>query len=106
MITIVQADNLDVLPELPDGSVGLIYIDPPFNTGKRQTRQQLRTVRDRDGDRVGFQGERYRTERLGSRSYADAFDDYLRFLAPRLEQARRILQTDGSLLLHLDYREV
>jgi site-specific DNA-methyltransferase (adenine-specific) len=106
MLGIVQANNLDALARIPDGSVGLIYIDPPFNTGRTQTRTSLRTVRDVEGDRIGFQGERYRTEQLGSRSYADAFDDYLGFLAARLSEARRVLAPDGSLLLHLDYREV
>lgn len=52
------ADNLDVLRALPSASVDLVYIDPPFNTGKVQQRTQLKTVRSADGDRVGFQGHR------------------------------------------------
>jgi 16S rRNA G966 N2-methylase RsmD len=43
---IVLADNLHVLRDLPDGSVNLIYIDPPFNTGKAQKHTALQTVRD------------------------------------------------------------
>jgi site-specific DNA-methyltransferase (adenine-specific) len=105
-LTIYSDDNLNVLPQLADASVDLIYIDPPFNTGKAQSRPQLRTVRDREGDRTGYQGKRYRTIRLGSKSYSDVFDDYLAFLEPRLEQARRILKPDGSLFFHIDYREV
>ena len=58
---IILSDNLPVLREMPSESVRLIYIDPPFNTGRRQTRRQLRTVADPEGgDRVGFQGKRYR----------------------------------------------
>ena len=106
VLGLIHADNLDVLPRVPDGSVGLVYIDPPFNTGRAQTRATLRTVRDEAGDRVGFQGHRYRTEDLGRRSYADSFDDYLGFLAPRLEHLRRILADDGSLIVHLDPHEV
>lgn len=103
---IVQADNLEILPTLADASVGLIYIDPPFNTGRTQRRTRLRTVRDEAGDRVGFGGRSYRTETLGASAYADDFDDYLGFLEPRLVHARRVLVEDGSLFVHLDWREV
>ena len=99
-------DNLEVLERMADESVDLIYIDPPFNTGKVQHRELLRTVRDEQGDRTGFGGNRYRTERLGGPSYRDSFDDYQAFLAPRLEHAQRVLREHGSLYVHLDYREV
>jgi site-specific DNA-methyltransferase (adenine-specific) len=104
---IVLADNLDVLASLPDDSIDLVYIDPPFNTGKRQTLRRLRTIRDPDGgDRTGFGGRRYRTIELGSQSYLDIHDDYLDFLEPRLVEIRRVLRSSGSLYLHLDPREV
>ena len=104
---IVLADNLTVLASLPDESIDLVYIDPPFNTGKRQTLRQMRAVRDEaDGDRTGFGGRRYRTIPLGSSSYLDVHDDYLDFLEPRLVELRRVLRPTGSLYLHLDYREV
>jgi site-specific DNA-methyltransferase (adenine-specific) len=99
-------DNADVLPRLPDGSFELIYIDPPFNTGRTRERRSIATVRDDDGDRTGFQGRRYRTIQLGSRTFADAFDDFLAFLEPRLAHAHRLLAPTGSLFVHLDYREV
>jgi site-specific DNA-methyltransferase (adenine-specific) len=102
---IVLGDNLEVLRDLPDACARLIYIDPPFNTGRTQSRMSLRTVRDDAGDRTGFGGRRYRTEVLGSSAWHDAYDDYLGFLAPRLEEARRILAADGSLFLHIDPRE-
>jgi len=104
---IVLADNLTVLASLPDDSVDLVYVDPPFNTGKRQTLRRLRTIRDEaTGDRVGFGGRRYRTVQLGSQSYLDIHDDYLDFLEPRLVEIRRVLAPTGSLYLHLDPREV
>ncbi len=102
---IVLGDNLDVLRALPDGLARLIYVDPPFNTGREQRRTRLRTVRDDAGDRTGFKGERYRTEVLGRSAWQDSFDDYLGFLAPRLEEARRVLTSDGSLFFHIDPRE-
>lgn len=101
------ADNLSVLSEMKDESVDLIYVDPPFNTGQRRALVSLRTVRDEaGGDRVGFQGRRYRTLRLGTSSYLDVFDDYLEFLSPRFAEFRRILKASGSLYVHLDAREV
>jgi site-specific DNA-methyltransferase (adenine-specific) len=103
---VILADNLTVLSELAEASVDLVYIDPPFNTGKTQKRVSMRTERDPEGDRKGFAGQRYRTERVGELSYRDAFDDYLGFLAPRIEHARRVLKPSGSLYFHIDYREV
>ena len=103
---VFRADNLDVLRHVPDASVDLVYLDPPFNTGKRQTRTQLRTVRDEAGDRIGFGGRRYASVRLGSKSFDDFFDDYLGFLEPRIVETHRVLKPSGSFYLHLDYREV
>jgi site-specific DNA-methyltransferase (adenine-specific) len=104
--TIYLADNLDVLRRLPSESVDLIYIDPPFNTGKVQQRTQLKTVRTPQGDRVGFQGHRYKSTVIGTKSFADLFDNYLAFLEPRLIEAYRVLAPHGSFYFHIDYREV
>lgn len=101
-----MGDNLEILKDIPSNSVSLIYIDPPFNTGKTQARTQIRTIRSKDGDRKGFKGLMYITEELGTKSYIDQFDDYLSFLEPRLREAHRILTKDGSLYFHIDYREV
>lgn len=103
---VVLGDNLPVLKRIPDAAVDLVYIDPPFNTGKKQSRRRLKTVRDEDGDRVGFQGHRYRTTEIGRRSFADSYTDYLAFLEPRIQEIHRVLASHGSLYLHLDYREV
>jgi site-specific DNA-methyltransferase (adenine-specific) len=99
-------DNLPILQSLPPASVDLIYIDPPFNTGKTQARTQIHTQRSAAGDRVGFAGQRYQTVKLGSKGYLDIFDDFLAFLAPRLEEAYRLLKPHASLYFHIDYREV
>jgi site-specific DNA-methyltransferase (adenine-specific) len=108
MNRVVMGDNLDVLRGLASESVDLVYIDPPFNTGRAQARTQLRTVRAAPGagDRTGFGGERYVSTKLGARSFADSFDDYLGFLEPRIVQARRVLKPTGSFYFHIDYREV
>lgn len=104
---VVHGECLEVLRSLPDASIDLVYVDPPFNTGRVQKRQRLRTVRDVDGDRTGFAGQRYRTERLGADpGFLDRFDDYLAFLEPRLRETHRVLAPTGSLYFHIDYREV
>jgi len=106
-VTIHHGDNLEVLPTLADASVRMIYVDPPFNTGRSQVRRTLKTVAvEQGGDRTGFSGRRYATTELGRQAYADVYEDYLGFLAPRLEHAHRVLANDGSLFVHLDYREV
>ncbi len=92
--------------KMEDESVDLIYIDPPFNTGKSQSRKQIAVEKDSEGDRVGFGGNRYQTTVLGERAYRDHFEDYLGFLEPRLQEAYRVLRLDGSLYFHIDYREV
>lgn len=99
-------DNLPILRSMPDASVDLIYIDPPFNTGRRQSRTRLQTTRTGKGDRVGFEGRQYQTVKLGKSSYVDVFDDFLEFIEPRLREAYRILSARGSLYFHIDYREV
>jgi site-specific DNA-methyltransferase (adenine-specific) len=76
---ILEGDNLDVLPRLPGGAFDLVYIDPPFNTGRARVR--------------------------ALHGYADAFGDYPAFLRPRLEHARRLLADHGTLYVHLDPRE-
>ncbi len=103
-------DNLAILREhIDDESINMIYIDPPFNTGKLQQRTEIQVERDEHGDRVGFQGRTYRTIKGTSTHYSDKFessDSYLQFLRPRFEEAYRVLHPHGSLLFHIDYREV
>jgi len=102
---VLLGDNLERLSAFPDASFQMIYIDPPFNTGKQQTRKTLETTPDAIGDRVGFQGRRFKTRLLAESSYTDIFDDYLAFLEPRLTEARRLLTDTGTLYFHIDYRE-
>ncbi len=99
-------DNLPILRAMSSESVDLIYIDPPFNTGKTQARTQIKTEQSENGDRTGFGGRRYETIKIGSKAYADLFDDYLAFLEPRLLEGHRLLKPHGSLYFHIDYREV
>ena len=108
--SLYYGDNLSILQQyIADESVNLIYIDPPFNSGKLQQRAELKVKQDAQGDRVGFQGRTYRTTKVKSTHYSDKFeslDDYLQFLRPRFEEAYRVLHPHGSFFLHLDYRAV
>jgi site-specific DNA-methyltransferase (adenine-specific) len=103
--TVVHGDNLEVARTLPAESFRLIYLDPPFNTGRTQTHRAVDTIRDPDGDRTGYGGERYRTVVRTLYGYDDRFEDYWAFLEPRLAEAWRLLDDRGTLYLHLDYRE-
>jgi site-specific DNA-methyltransferase (adenine-specific) len=102
---ILLGDNLLLLPAFAAESFQLVYVDPPFNTGRVQARKTHAAVRDADGERTGFQGQRYAMRLLSQSSYRDCFEDYLAFLAPRLEEARRLLAREGTLYFHIDYRE-
>ncbi len=110
---ILLGDNLDLMRDFENGSFQFVYADPPFNTGRKQSRKSVRTVADEEGDRTGFGGRRYRTETFEAESdgtpvaasYADAFEDFTGFLEPRLREIHRLLDETGTLYLHIDYRE-
>jgi len=102
---VIQGDNLSVLKSIADESIQLIYVDPPFNTGRVQSRGSSKTTRTETGNRIGFKGQRYEIVKETILSYDDEFEDYWGFLEPRLEEAWRVLSETGTLYLHLDYRE-
>jgi site-specific DNA-methyltransferase (adenine-specific) len=102
---VIEADARLVLPRLPDGAFDLIYIDPPFNTGATQRARRVTVERDDAGSHRGFGGRRYATTAVSDMAYADSFENYLAFLAPKLERARQLLAGEGTLYVHLDYRE-
>jgi site-specific DNA-methyltransferase (adenine-specific) len=109
MRTIILGDNAAILPTLPAAFARLIYIDPPFNTGRAQARKRMRVSSakaDSGESRRGFRGLTYGVERIESARYEDHFDDFEGFLLPRIEASLRCLAADGSLFVHLDAREV
>lgn len=97
-------DNLPFLQKLLGETVDLVYIDPPFNAGKVQSRRQLKTTRSDSGDRIGFGDQSYSTEVIATRDYSDSFGIIGRFWA-KAAQAYRVLKADGSLYFHIDFRE-
>ncbi len=103
---IIESDNLVALAALPDSLARLVYIDPPFNTRKTQKRQRIKATRDKDGDRKGFGGAKYKVEKVASGSYGDTREDFIPWLLARVEASLRCMTDDASLMVHLDYREV
>ena len=105
MRSIVQGENLEVLSRLPPGFARLVYIDPPFNTGRTQSRKRMKVRRDAEGARRGFGGHAYEVEAVPSASYADRFDEYVEFLMTRVEASIRCMTEDASIFVHVDPRE-
>ena len=102
---LIPGDNALSLSRLPTGWFDLVYLDPPFNTGRSQARRSLQATADSGAGRVGFGGRRYRTRLLRTLSYDDEFADYLAFLEPRLRRCRELMAPHGTLYFHIDYRE-
>ncbi len=102
---IVHGESLDVLSRLNDGCAGLVYVDPPFNTGTKRGGSRSRVAADETAERKGFGGKRYRVVEEAAPGYADSFDDYMAWLEPRLQHTRRILAAHGTLYFHIDPRE-
>jgi site-specific DNA-methyltransferase (adenine-specific) len=103
---VFYGDNLSYLKQMPTNSIDLVYIDPPYNTGKVQKRTYTKTERDDAGDRKGFGGHTYKTTKISSASFDDSFDDFMGFIKPRVEELHRVLKPTGSLYFHINYKEV
>jgi site-specific DNA-methyltransferase (adenine-specific) len=104
---VVLADNLEALRLLPDGSVDLVYADPPFATGGSR---RLATIRTGEGStaRRGFGGRTYRYRVVSELAWDDdlPLDVHLAALRDRLVETHRVLAAHGSLYLHVDWRTV
>ncbi len=79
--TLAQCDWLDAARSLGAGTIDLVYVDPPFNTGATKRGE------------AGAFGDRWPT-----------LDDFVSWLRDRLEATVPLLKPTGSLLLHLDWR--
>ena len=104
--TVYFGDNLDILPTIQDKNITLAYIDPPFNTGKKQIYKKIKALRSENGSVQGYGNNRYETSKVSEISYEDSFDDFTSFLEPRIKEAYKLLAKNGSFFLHVDYREV
>lgn len=84
-----HAAAYDVLRGLPDASVDLIYVDPPFGTGRNQT-----LARKKNGTVTG------------EIKYEDPKIDYMNWIEPHLLEFHRVLKPSGTMYLHLDHHWV
>jgi site-specific DNA-methyltransferase (adenine-specific) len=102
---LLLGDNLPILERIPDGSIDLVYTDPPFGTGNVRRHERIRLGAG-DRTRSGFGGRVHRFVVTSTFEYDDSMplDEYLEFLWVRLVQIHRVLTPHGSLYLHLDYR--
>ncbi len=103
---VIGVDAALALGCIPDGTIDLIYIDPPFNTGTTQRLASIKAEQDATSLRTGFGGRKYKTTTVSSHSYKDSFSDYFGFLVPLLQRSHQLLSPCGSFYVHLDYREV
>lgn len=104
---IIHGESLKALSGIEDNSIQMIYIDPPFNTGKVQTRRtQSMLSGSSEGTHTGFGGRKYSSNVTSVMSYNDSFVDFWGFLEPHIIEAKRVLTDTGTIYLHLDYREV
>lgn len=106
MLEVIQQDNLEWLKSQQENKFNLIFIDPPFNSGKQMTHTVIKTVRSENGDRKGFGGQSYKTEKGQTTSYNDSFENYKDFIYPRLIEAHRVLKSNGSMFFMADDREI
>jgi DNA modification methylase len=127
MNTVYYGDNLDILRQhIGDASVDLIYLDPPFQSGKdynvifetrtgkpEQERAQAEAFKDTWTWGREAEASYAETERIGGsaaktvralRTILGESDllAYLCMMAPRLVELRRVLKRTGSLYLHCD----
>ncbi|MFA5404744.1 MAG: DNA methyltransferase [Ignavibacteria bacterium] len=84
--TIYCGDNLKMLTDIPDESIDLCYIDPPFNSNRNYEVfwgdvQEKRAFNDRFGDA----------------------QEYINYMRPRVQEIYRVLKKTGSFYYHCDW---
>ncbi len=87
MNQLLLGDNLEIMKKMENEIFDLIYLDPPFFTGKNQEliwgeAQELRSYKDR---------------------WAGGIMNFIEWLKPRVEQMHRLLKPTGAIFLHCDY---
>lgn len=105
----IEGDNLEVLKLLQKsyaGKVKLIYIDPPYNTGKDfvypdNFQDNIRNYLELTGQIEGGQKISSNTEASGR-----FHTDWLNMMYPRLKLARTLLRDDGAIFISIDDGEV
>lgn len=106
----IEGDNLEVLKLLQNsymGRIKMIYIDPPYNTGKDFIYKDKFSVSEienakAEGD-VSKEGKRYVVNTKSSGKY---HAKWLSMMYPRLRLAKNLLRDDGVIFVSIDDNEV
>lgn len=105
----IEGDNLEVLKLLQKsyaGKIKMIYIDPPYNTGKDfvykdNYKDNLKNYQEITGQ-IDSEGNRLTTN---SESDGRYHSNWLNMMYPRLQLARNLLKDGGIILVHIDEHE-
>jgi DNA modification methylase len=84
---LILGDNLKVLAEMPNESIDLCYIDPPFFSNRN-----YEAIRGNEGEVAGFTDK-----------WSGGMEHYISWLGERIEQIWRVLKPTGSLYVHCDW---
>lgn len=125
---IIQGNNLSILQNMPDNSVDLIYADPPFCTGRKQTGDVLSWRKSYDThyeDSTDFDRQRNIAKGIGNNHTTDpewlernkgtdweflkhictnTHLYYFEKMIPVIEECFRVLKPTGACYWHVDYR--
>jgi len=106
----IEGDNLEVLKLLQEtylGKIKMIYIDPPYNTGKdfvyKDNFTQDRAEYDEESGNVDDEGGRLVSNPDSSGRY---HSDWLSMMNPRLKLARNLLKDNGIIFMSIDDNEM
>ena len=105
----IEGDNLEVLKLLQksySGKVKLIYIDPPYNTGKDFVYPD--NLRDSIGNYLELTGQVEGGAKMSANTDASGrfHTDWLNMIYPRLRLARSLLRDDGLIAISIDDNEI
>lgn len=122
-------DNLEIMKDMPDESVDLIYLDPPFFSGRDydviwegvdgNDHSEIRSFKDTEWyrvqcpkcDREVVKADRFCSVCGASLEHAKVVSKndiyaYIDWMVPRLKEMHRLLKSTGSLYLHCDWHAV
>jgi len=108
----ITGDNLEVLKILQEsylGKIDMIYIDPPYNTGKdfvysdkfQKTDEELKE----EMDLLDEEGRQVVGLQPNEKSSARYHSDWLNMMYPRLRLARNLLKDNGAIFISIDENE-
>lgn len=106
----IEGDNLDALKLLQEsylGKVKMIYIDPPYNTGKDFVyRDNFTQDKESYEDELGIKDEEGNKLFQNTESNGRFHSDWCSMIYPRLKLARNLLSDDGVIFISIDDNEV